>query len=253
MATLAIDGVEIYYEQHGTGDEVLLVHGAAASGRWFGELIPRLAAHYRVIVPDLRGLGRSQRVAPLTRPQTWVADLWRLLDELGLDRVHVAGVSLGSRIAGRLALENAARVRTLTVDAPIVGLSVSGNASLNTVFTTVDPDSAQAEEWRQLHGADWRDAVDFYAKTRGTAEFQEYYTLRPNLTKITVPTLVCRGDLDDAIHPVDDAFIWHKQAPDTQLFIAPGLTQSSVMLERAEQFVTEFVAFQQRCAADPDA
>ncbi|WP_280488282.1 alpha/beta fold hydrolase [Nocardia farcinica] len=73
------------------------------------------------------------------------------------------------------------------------------------------------------------------------------------MSVFSVPTLVCRGDLDDEIHPVDDAFVWHKQAPHTQLFIAPGLTQSSVMLERAEQFVTEFVAFQQRCAVDAAA
>ncbi|MFE9328468.1 alpha/beta fold hydrolase [Nocardia sp. NPDC052278] len=253
MATLAIDGVEIYYEEHGQGEPLLLVHGAAASGRWFGDLVPQLARAYHVIVPDLRGLGRSQRVAPLTRPQVWVADLWRLLDELGLDRVHLAGVSLGSRIAGRLVLDNAARVRTLTVDAPIIGLSNSGNASLNTVFTAIDPDSAQAREWQTLHGDDWRAAVDFYAKTRATTEFQDYFTLRPHLADLAVPTLVCRGDHDDAIHPVDDAFIWHKQAPNTQLFIVPGLTQSSVMLERTAQFVTEFTAFQARSALAPTA
>ncbi|MFC7451134.1 alpha/beta fold hydrolase [Rhodococcus daqingensis] len=248
MARMAVDGVEVYYEDHGQGEPLLLVHGAAASGRWFGDLVPQLAREYRVIVPDLRGLGRSQRVAPLTRPQVWVEDLWRLLDELGLDQVHVAGVSLGSRIAGRLVLDDAARVRTLTVDAPIIGLSNSGNASLNTVFTKVDPDGEQAREWQSLHGDDWRDAVEFYARTRSTSDFQDYFTLRPHLADLAVPTLVCRGDLDDPIHPVDDAFIWHKQAPNTQLFIAPGLTQSSVMLERTEQFVVEFASFQARCA-----
>jgi pimeloyl-ACP methyl ester carboxylesterase len=248
MATLAVDGVEVYYEDHGQGEPLLLVHGAAASGQWFGDLVPQLSREYRVIVPDLRGLGRSLGVAPLTRPQVWVEDLWRLLDELELDQVHLAGVSLGSRIAGRLVLDNASRVRTLTVDAPIVGLSSTGNASLNTVFSAVDPGSAQAQEWQTLHGDDWRDAIDFYAKTRSTSEFQDYFTLRPHLADVGVPTLVCRGDLDDSIHPVDDAFIWHKQAPNTQLFIAPGLTQSSVMLERTEQFVAEFAAFQARCS-----
>lgn len=249
MATLAVDGVEIYYEEHGQGEPLLLVHGAAASGRWFGDLIPQLARSYRVIVPDLRGLGRSQRVAPLTRPQIWIQDLWRLLDELGLDRVDLAGVSLGSRVVGRMALDNPSRVRTLTVDAPIIGLSTSGNTSLHTVFTEVDPDGAQAREWQSLHGDDWRTAVDFYAKTRIGPQFQEFFTLRPHLADLAVPTLVCRGDLDDPIHPVDDAFIWHKQAPRTELYIAPGLTQSSVMLERSERFVAEFAAFQARYLA----
>ncbi|MGB8408135.1 MAG: alpha/beta hydrolase [Mycobacterium sp.] len=248
MATLAVDDVDIYYEDHGQGEPLLLVHGAAASGLWFGDLIPQLAAKYRVIVPDLRGLGRSARVAPLVHPQVWVTDLWRLLDSLDLERVHLAGVSLGSRIAGRMVLDNRERVTTLTVDAPIVGLSKSGNASLKTVFSVVDPDSDQAREWRHLHGDDWREAVRFYAETRSTDEFQQYFTMRPHLADIDVPTLVCRGDLDDSIHPVDDAFIWHKQAPNTQLFIAPGLTQSSIMLERAANFVTEFEAFQARCA-----
>ncbi|WJJ14366.1 alpha/beta hydrolase (plasmid) [Prescottella equi] len=253
MATLTVDGTAIYYEEHGEGEPLLLVHGAAASGRWFGDLLPQLARRNRVIVPDLRGLGRSQRAAPLARPQVWVEDLWRLLDELGLERVHVAGVSLGSRIAGRLVLDNRDRVKTLTVDAPIIGLSTTGNASLNSVFTEVDPESQQAREWQTLHGDDWRDAVAFYAATRSTAEFQQYYTLRPHLAELDVPTLVCRGDHDDSIHPVDDAFIWHKQAPNTELFIAPGLTQSSVMLERSEQFVAEFDAFQGRCALAPTA
>lgn len=253
MATLTVDGTAIYYEEHGEGEPLLLVHGAAASGRWFGDLVPQLARRNRVIVPDLRGLGRSQRVAPLTRPQVWVEDLWRLLDELSLERVHVAGVSLGSRIAGRLVLDNRDRVKTLTVDAPIIGLSTTGNASLNSVFTEVDPESEQAREWQTLHGDDWRDAVAFYAATRSTAEFQQYYTLRPHLAELDVPTLVCRGDHDDSIHPVDDAFIWHKQAPNTELFIAPSLTQSSVMLERTEQFVAEFDAFQGRCALAPTA
>jgi pimeloyl-ACP methyl ester carboxylesterase len=246
MATMTVDGVDLYYEDHGQGEPLLLVHGAAASGRWFGNLVAQLASEYRVIVPDLRGLGRSQRVAALEQPRVWIEDQWRLLDELGLNDVHVAGVSLGSRIAGRLVLDNAARVRTLIVDAPIIGLSKRGNAALSAVFAVADPDSEQAREWQTLHGDDWRDAVKFYAETRSTAEFQSYFTLEPHLVDIAVPTLVCRGDLDDSIHPVDDAFIWHKQAPNTQLFIAPGLTQSSVMLERAEQFVAEVVAFHSR-------
>lgn len=248
MGTVVMGDVELYYEDQGSGEPLLLIHGAAASGLWFGDLVSQLARTHRVIVPDLRGLGRSARVEPLSRPQVWVEDLWSLLDSLGLDKVHVAGVSLGSRIAGRLVLDNADRVLTLAVDAPIIGLSSSGNASLNSHFGSVAEDSEQAREWRVLHGEDWRTAIDFYAKTRSTESFQEYFTVRPFLADITVRTLICRGDLDDAIHPVDDAFIWHKQAPNTELFIAPGLTQSSVMLERAEQFVEEFLAFQRRCA-----
>lgn len=243
MATVTIDDAEVFYEDLGTGEPLLVIHGAAASGRWFRDLPELLAKQRRVILPDLRGLGRSGRVAPLARPRTWVDDMWRLLDHLGLDRVDLVGCSLGSRIAGRMVLENRNRIRSLVVDAPIIGLSGHGNSSLNTTFTQVDDDGEQAREWRELHGADWREAVAFYAATRSAAGFQEYYTLRAQLAEIDVPTLVCRGDHNDSIHPVDDAVVWHTTAPDTRLWIAPGLTQSSTMLERPAEFAEHLGRF----------
>jgi pimeloyl-ACP methyl ester carboxylesterase len=141
-------------------------------------------------------------------------------------------------------------VRSLIVDAPIVGLSSHGNAALNTAFSAVDEHSEQAREWRMLHGDDWREAVEFYARTRSAAGFQDYYTLRPHLAKLETPTLICRGDLDDAVHPVDDAFVWHKHAPNTELWIAPGLSQSSVIQERRAEFVEALAAFRHRILAN---
>jgi pimeloyl-ACP methyl ester carboxylesterase len=249
MPNLDVDGVNLFYEDLGEGPPVLLIHGAAASGRWFGALPEQLARENRVIMPDLRGLGRSQRVAPLTRPQVWVEDMVRVLDAAGVERADVVGVSLGSRIAGRLALEHPSRVRGLVVDAPIVGISSSGHSALSSVFSAVDPESEQGREWRSLHGDDWQDVIAFYSATRSADGFQDYYTLRDRLHEIGAPTLICRGDFDDAVHPVDDAFVWHKNTARSELMIAPGLTQSSVMLERPDDFVRALSEFQQRLTA----
>ncbi len=253
MAIYQAESAEIYYDDLGSGPPLLLIHGAAASGRWFDRITPALASNHRTIVPDLRGLGRSQRVAPLTRPQVFVEDLLGLLDQLGLDRVDVLGVSLGSRIAGRLALSAPERVASLIVDAPIIGMSSSGSVSLNTTFTAVDPTSAQAKEWLLLHGADWADAVAYYAQTRSTPEFQSYFTLERELGQLDVPTLICRGDHDDAIHPLANAFTWHLQAPRTALWIAPGLSQSSTIQERPDEFLKALAEFegQQKPALSP--
>lgn len=243
MAFTEFKGSRLYYEELGEGDPVLVIHGAAASGLWFGDLPARLARTHRVIMPDLRGLGRSERVEVLAGPKTWVEDMWHIMDVTGLASAHIMGCSLGSRIAARMAIENPARVRTLTVDAPIIGLSTHGNTSLSTVFGQVDEDSDQAREWAHLHGPDWRDVVAFYGRARGTPGLQEYLTVRDELEQISMPTLICRGDLDDPIHPLEASFIWHKQTPRTELFVAPGMTQSSVMLERKDDFLTAFAAF----------
>lgn len=246
MAYTEFNGSKLYYEDLGAGDPVLVIHGAAASGLWFGDLPARLAETHRVIMPDLRGLGRSERVEALAGPKTWVEDMWHIMDVTGLSSAHVIGCSLGSRIAARMAIENPARVRTLTVDAPIIGLSAHGNTSLGSVFGQVDEDSDQAREWAQLHGPDWREVVAFYGRARGTPGLQDYLTVRDELGAISMPTLICRGDLDDPIHPLEASFIWHKQTPSTELFVAPGTTQSSVMLERKDDFLTAFHAFLQR-------
>lgn len=251
MPTFPADGAEIHYEDEGRGAPLLMIHGAAASGRWFDEIEPSLRRTHRTIVPDLRGLGRSQRVEPLTRPEVLVEDLIGLLDHLGIARVAVLGVSLGSRIAGRLVLTVPDRVTSLVVDAPIVGMSSSGSASLNTTFTAVDPDSEQAREWERLHGADWADAVAYYARTRSTPQFQSYLTLEHELAEITVPTLICRGDHDDPIHPVNNAFVWHRTAPHTSLWIAPGLSQSSTIQERPAAFLQAVAEFEARVPVGP--
>lgn len=246
MAISRFKGSGLYYEVLGEGEPLLLIHGAAASALWFGELPSRLAETHRVIMPDLRGLGRSERVSALDGARTWVEDMWHIMDVAGAASAHVMGVSLGSRIAARMAIEDPSRVRTLTVDAPIIGLSTHGNSSLSNVFTEVDEDSEQAREWAQLHGPDWREAVAFYARARGTPGLQDYLTVRDELAAIPMPTLICRGDLDDPIHPLEASFIWHKQTPRTELFVAPGMTQSSVMLERPGDFYNAFHAFLQR-------
>jgi pimeloyl-ACP methyl ester carboxylesterase len=246
MPIFQAEGAQIHYEDLGAGDPLLLIHGAAASGRWFDRITPSLARTHRTVIPDLRGLGKSQRVAPLTRPQVWIEDILGLLDHLGLDRVDMLGVSLGSRVAGRLALSAPERVTSLIVDAPIIGMSSGGSASLDTTFTTVDPASEQAQEWRLLHGEDWADAVAFYAQTRSTPEFQSYFTLEQELGAIGVPTLICRGDHDDAIHPLANAFTWHRDAPSTALWIAPGLSQSSTIQECPEAFLSAVEQFEKQ-------
>lgn len=251
--TLDLGGARIFYEDVGDGAPVLVIHGAAASGRWFDEFLPILAATHRVVVPDLRGLGRSGRIRALDTPRVWVDDMWATLDDAGVGRVDIIGVSLGSRIAGRLALERPDRVRSLAVDAPIVGISAHGNTTLNSVFTEVDENSDQAREWLRLHGEDWRDAVAFYARARSSDGFQDYYTLRELLADIATPTLIMRGDFDDQVHPIADAVHWHAQAPQSELFIAPGLSQSSVILERPAEAAAAFERFVERVSRTQSA
>jgi pimeloyl-ACP methyl ester carboxylesterase len=114
---LELNGISLYVEDHGGGDPVLLLHGWPDSARLWRHQVPFLVANgFRVITPDMRGFGRSQRpgdVAAYRLPNV-IADVTALLDRLGLDRAHVVGHDWGAAVAWLTAMLSPDRVRTLT-------------------------------------------------------------------------------------------------------------------------------------------
>ncbi len=103
------------------GVPLLLVHGYGADSNDWVFHIPELSARHRVIAPDLRGHGYSSAPESGYRPGDFAADLVRLLDHLGVDRVNVIGHSLGGLIASALAVEHSERVNALVCVDPGYG------------------------------------------------------------------------------------------------------------------------------------
>jgi non-heme chloroperoxidase len=89
--------IDLYYEDHGSGTPVVLIHGYPLSGRaWDKQLPPLLAAGHRVITYDRRGAGKSSQPASGYDWDTFAADLSTLIDKLGLDNVTLVGHSMGT-------------------------------------------------------------------------------------------------------------------------------------------------------------
>jgi pimeloyl-ACP methyl ester carboxylesterase len=112
-----VSGVELYYEESGTGSPVVLVHGFGLTARMWDLQVAALAPRYRVIVYDTRGQGRSEVLDDPERysQPAMVEDLCGLLDHLGLDRAHIAGLSMGGGVALAFALAHPERVAGLAV------------------------------------------------------------------------------------------------------------------------------------------
>src|SRR6478609_12220672 len=90
-----VNGINLYYETHGSGRPIILLHGGLGSGEMFGPLLPALAAGHHVIVPDLQGHGRT---ADMDRPidvRLMGDDIAALIGHLGLGQPDVVGYSLG--------------------------------------------------------------------------------------------------------------------------------------------------------------
>jgi pimeloyl-ACP methyl ester carboxylesterase len=123
--TVTVNGVAIYYRDIGPRAEpVILLHGFPETGDTFAQAVGPLGKRYRLIVPDLRGAGLSQRAPSGYEKKTLATDVKELLDCLKIDRAHVIGHDIGARIAYAFALQYPERLLSLTVaEAFIEGLA----------------------------------------------------------------------------------------------------------------------------------
>jgi pimeloyl-ACP methyl ester carboxylesterase len=94
-----VNGINLYYETHGAGRPMILLHGGLMSGEMFGSILPSLAERHLVITIDLQGHGRT---ADIDRPidiRLMADDIAALIDHLGLEKPDVVGYSLGGGVA----------------------------------------------------------------------------------------------------------------------------------------------------------
>ncbi|MDX6224818.1 MAG: hypothetical protein QOE64_1194 [Frankiales bacterium] len=94
-----VNGINLYYETHGTGRPMILLHGGLMSGEMFGPILPTLAERHQVIAVDLQGHGRT---ADIDRPidiRLMADDIAALIDHLGLEKPDLVGYSLGGGVA----------------------------------------------------------------------------------------------------------------------------------------------------------
>ncbi|MGH9421242.1 MAG: alpha/beta fold hydrolase, partial [Thermoanaerobaculia bacterium] len=117
------DGAEIYVRSGGSGPVVLLIHGFGDTGEMWGPLARELAKTHTVVVPDLRGMGRSSHPAGGYDKRTQAADLRAVLGALGYDRAAVVAHDIGNMVAYAYAARYPDKVERLVVmDAPIPGI-----------------------------------------------------------------------------------------------------------------------------------
>jgi 3-oxoadipate enol-lactonase len=212
MTMVSLPGVTLYVEQHGSGEPLLLLHGLGSSGADWEEVLPALACRYRVILPDVRGHGRSEKPDGAYSVPLFAADLAALCDWLELKRAHVVGISMGGMIAFELAVTRPDLVASLCIvnSGPdmvprnlklklqlalrVFLLRILGPARLATVIVKKlfpRPEQAHLREgvYRRLAAND-RDV--YLRATRGLIG----WSVLDRISNISCPTLILASDRD---------------------------------------------------------
>ena len=222
MAYAPVNGLQFYYEIHGSGNPLVLLHGGLLTiDLNFGPLLQPLAASRQVIAVELQGHGHT---ADTGRPMTIQAladDVVALLDHLGIAEADLFGFSLGGLVAYAVALGTPTRVGKLIVasadahrppgreSAPLDKDRMPTSAdfqAMRDAYRAVAPDPAHFEE--------------FAAKT--SALVHQFPGWTDELRSLQVPTLLIFGDRD--FSPLPDVAELFGLLPNAQLAVLPGTT-----------------------------
>ncbi len=121
MPCAEINGTRLYYQDHGQGEALVLVPGMGADHISWLRQLPAFRRHYRVIIYDPRGLGRSSRPREPYAFKALADDVIGLMDHLGVEKAHVLGQSLGGVVAQEIAIDYPGRVLKLVLVSTLAG------------------------------------------------------------------------------------------------------------------------------------
>ena len=255
---------KIYWDEEGAGEPVLLVMGLGyPSAMWF-RTRPVLAARYRTIAFDNRGVGRSDSPpGPYSIP-LMAADAAAVLDACGCESAHLYGVSMGGMIAQEFALQYPDRVRSL-----ILGCTAAGGphavraepevidfllqrasqdpvatleASVPYIYDSATP-RALIDEDIELRREWLPKPESYFAQLQGIVAWEAY----SRLDQIKAPTLVIHGESDRLV-PFGNGELIAERIPGARLVRLPhaGHIYTTDQGEAAQTAILEFLAAQTR-------
>ena len=196
-----VNGINLYFEIHGTGQPLILLHGGLGSGEMFGPTLTELAQQHQVITVDLQGHGRT---ADIDRPidiRLMADDIAALIDHLKLDKPDIVGYSLGGGVALFTAVKYPDKVRRLVVASAharrdaIPPEMLAQQAQVNAAAAEFLKDTPMWELYQRVapHPEDFPRLLDKV----GEAMAQDYdYT--EDVRSLQVPTLLVAADADMA-------------------------------------------------------
>jgi len=115
MPMATVRNGQIYFEESGAGELIILLPGLGHDHTYYAKTVPLLARIGRVVALDPRGLGQSSESAEGYSVEAWAEDVVRLIEYLGAPRAHLVGSSLGSCVAMQTAIDASARVASLAL------------------------------------------------------------------------------------------------------------------------------------------
>jgi pimeloyl-ACP methyl ester carboxylesterase len=224
-----VNGIKIWYATFGTGAPVILLHGGLANSDYWGFLVRTLQPHYRVIVMDSRGHGRSTRDARPYGYDLMASDVLGLMDYLKIKKAALVGWSDGAIIGLDIALHHPERLSKLFAFAANSDPSGVKDVDKSPVFTAFI--ARARKEYAKLSPTP-NQYDSFLAQITKMWGTQPHWTAT-DLHKVKVPTWIVDADHDEAIKRENTLFM-ADNIPDSGLLIQPDVSHFSFLQDPAQ-------------------
>jgi 3-oxoadipate enol-lactonase len=255
MAYADLSGVRLHYEEAGEGTPLVLLHGIGASRRDWDFNIPAFARAYRVITPDLRGFGLSEKSGNYS-VATFANDVWELLQRLGVDRFDLIGHSMGGAVALQMAVDRPERVARLVAADTLPSFQANSFgkrilfAYRYLMMGVFGPQRLSGAVAAKLFPRPEQQALRERATAGGMANDRNVYletlsqllgwNVLQELHRLVMPVLVLAAEHD--YFPVADAEAFAGVLPQAQLKVFAGM-HHAVPLEAPDEFNTAVLSF----------
>jgi pimeloyl-ACP methyl ester carboxylesterase len=243
-----INGLRMYYEIHGDGEPLVLLHGAFGAIDLWGPILTTLAGTHQVIAVELQGHGHTADI--IDRPlgyEQMADDVAALMDHLTITRADIVGYSMGATTGLQLAIRHPDRLRKLVAVSPnyrsdgyypelLAGLQMM----TPDIFTGTPEEAAYLRH--APHPEDFPGLVEKQKVLPQAFAFPE-----EDVASIAAPTLVVLGD-SDVVRPEHAVALFRLlgggvpgdltgSLPSAQLAVLPGTTHRSIVGERADRLL----------------
>jgi pimeloyl-ACP methyl ester carboxylesterase len=219
--SIEINGMQMYYVVHGQGEPLVLLHGATGSSDDWAPFLDELEGEYQLVMPDLRGHGRSTNPLREFTQRQAALDVSALLDHLGIERFKAIGISGGGNILLHLATQQPRRVEAVVLVSATSYFPEQARAFMRQHSVDQLPDEERLR-LRERHPGGEEQIRELFRELQAMAKrYDDMNFTAPYLSTISARTLIIYGDRDP-LYPVDIALEMYTAIPHAYLWIVPN-------------------------------
>ena len=238
-----LNGQQLYFEVHGIGEPLLLLHGFSGSSQ---DWIPSLAqwgTKFQLILPDLRGHGLSGIQAKPFRHEDAATDMFALLDHLGIRACMGAGISAGGNVLLHMATKQPDRIIGMVLVSATPYFPAQARTIMNQYADSLPED--QYEILRRRHPGGDAQIKAILARTKSfVTSYDDLNFTPPLLSTIKARAFIIQGDRDP-LYPVELSVEMYRAIPNSRLWIVPNAGHGPVIGARWLEFIQTASAFLQ--------